>query len=125
MTKSHRADPVRRYLKKRGVRPDLVEGGLPGLVARWQAIVDEVAGGYKLTLDDYLNDMDVRDIIAGALAVAEAKERRTIERPLALADETFLAATNPENTGDPQNPPNPANPSENWWYFRKPRRALS
>jgi hypothetical protein len=119
MTKSHQVDPVRRYLKKRGVRPDLVEGGLPGLIARWQTIVDEVARGYKLTLDDYLNDMDVRDIIAGALAVAEAKERRTIEEPLARADEKFQAATNLEN------PVNPANPPESWWYSRKPRRALS
>jgi hypothetical protein len=125
MTKSDRVDSVRRYLKKRGVRPDLVEGGLPGLVARWQAIVDEVARGYTLTLDDYLNDMDVRDIIAGALVVAGERERRTIEQPLARADEKFQAATNFENPEHPSNPGNPPNPPESWWYSRKPRRALS
>ncbi len=127
------ADAVKRYLRDRGARPDLVEAGLPGLVKRWATIVDEIARGYQLTLDDYLNDMDVRDMIAGALAVAGTKERDALERSLAEADRKLHELTTPSpslwgpaaNIPNQQNPANSANLADRanlrWWYFRKPR----
>jgi hypothetical protein len=129
MTARKPADPVRHYLIERGVRTDLVDDGLAGLVERWARIVEEVARGYQLTLDDYVNDMDIRDIIGGALAVAPPAGREAIEAALASADQKLLAATipspslqnleDPENSWNPENPPSP----DRWWYARRPRRA--
>jgi hypothetical protein len=144
MTAKGSADPVRRYLIERGVRADLVHEGLAGLVDRWTRIVHEVARGYPLTLDDYLNDMDIRDIIAGALVVASQKERQAIRQTLEDADETLRSVTtpspsllrpqSPQNRQNPENPQNLENPEnlqnlENpsiphppWWYSRLPAR---
>jgi len=120
MTAKMPADPVRHYLLERGVRSDLVDGGLAGLVVRWERIADEVARGYQLTLDDYVNDMDVRDIIAGALAVARPDDRQAVEAALAGADQKLLSATIPSpSLQNLENPPN----SARWWYVRRPRRA--
>lgn len=118
-------DKVRRYLLERGVRADLVGGGLTGLVERWTKIVDEISRGYQLTLDDYLNDMDLRDIIAGALAVADQSERDAIHQALETADRTLRSVTMPSSIlRSAANPPNPENP-DRWWYSRLPPRFLS
>lgn len=125
MTAKEPQDAVRRYLIERGVREDLVHEGLPGLVHRWTRIVHEVARGYSLTLDDYLNDMDIRDIIAGALRVADQKARDAIHQSLNDADQTLLSVTIPassvqisENLANPENLPN----LDRWWYSRRPER---
>jgi hypothetical protein len=121
MTVKEPLDPVRRYLMERGVRDDLVHEGLPGLVRRWTRIVHEVARGYSLTLDDYLNDMDIRDIIAGALAVADQKQRDAIHHAVEDADRKFRSMTIASLAENPENPPNP----DRWWYSRRPARFLS
>ena len=111
-------DSVRRYLIERGVRPDLVGGGLTGLVERWTNIVDEISRGYRLTLDDYLNDMDVRDIIAGALTVANPGEHEEVANSLAQADRKLRELTK-ASPSLLENPPS----LERWWYWRRPKKA--
>ena len=65
---------VDRYLTGSGAGTHLLGLGMDGLIARWEAIADEVAAGYRLGLDDYLNDLDLRQILAGAVAaVAETR----------------------------------------------------
>jgi hypothetical protein len=57
-------DPVRAFLVKRGASERLVEGGLNALLDEWDRVVTSIADGYPPdTLDDYLNDMDVRQIL--------------------------------------------------------------
>src|SRR5665213_725625 len=85
-------DPVATYLADRGVSDQLRSAGLRGLVGRWKVIAHDAAH-YDLTIDDWLNDVDLRDIIAGAMDVAPAAERLAIEPELVGADETFRAAT--------------------------------
>jgi ketosteroid isomerase-like protein len=116
-----RRDPIRRYLADRGVRDDLVTDGLDGLVRRWAAIVGEVAHGYELTLDDYRNDMDVRDIIAGVLPLATGTQRQAVEKQLADADRRLRDVTTVSSSlwGDSDADGAAA---ERWWYFRKPRK---
>jgi hypothetical protein len=118
---------VRRYLIERGVRSDLLGGGLTGLVERWTNIVDEIARGYQLTLDDYLNDMDVRDIIAGALTVADPQEREEIASALAHADRKLREVTkaSPSLLEYPTDVPKPTSPPnlDRWWYARRPKNA--
>lgn len=118
MTAKGPVDPVRRYLIERGVRADLVGGGLTGLVGRWTHIVDEVSRGYQLTLDDYLNDMDVRDIIASALTVANPDQHAEVARSLEQADRKLRDVTK-ASPSLLENPPN----LERWWYWRRPKKA--
>ena len=43
------------------------------LLARWKKFVDDVEAGYKLGLDDYRTELDVRSEIAEAKLTAQAQ----------------------------------------------------
>lgn len=113
------SDAVRDYLEKRGCAAHLCEGGLAGLVDRWEAIVEEVRSGYALGLEDYLNDLDLRGILQGALAVAGGAGANRFRQRTAAADSRFLEGTvecRPlwgaarQHAGDAP-----------WWTRRRPR----
>ncbi len=112
---------VRRYLKSRGVAADLIDGGLDAAVDRWDAIARS-ARDYDFTLDDWLNDMDLRDIIEGALAVADEPERQAVLQRLLNADERLKKATVETGSiwGDAMADAASWDPSRTWWYFRRP-----
>ena len=115
-------DPVRAYLEERGVPPELVAGGLDGLVDRWSDIVDEVEDGYPLPLDDYLNDMDLRDVLADALKLASSDVARpTVER-LKLVDARMRAASVVTGClwGEDVEKDDKLDPSRQWWYYQHP-----
>src|SRR5579883_1993029 len=57
-------DQISEYLRVNGYPEHLVRGGSAGLIDRWRRFVEEVEHGYKLGLEDYRNDLDVRGIIA-------------------------------------------------------------
>ncbi len=50
-------------LKQRGVAEYLIGEGREGLIARWRSFVEEVEAGYRVGLDDYRNDLDLREIL--------------------------------------------------------------
>jgi len=52
------------YLRDNGYPEHIVKGGRRGLVERWNKFVEDVKKGYKLGLEDYRNDLDLRGIIA-------------------------------------------------------------
>ena len=108
-------DPVRRYLAERGVSPGVRQRGLRGIVTQWDAIASR-AQRYDLTLDDWLNDLDLRDIIAGAMLVAREDERRDLQSILARADERFRRAT----VESPRPLVAGADRTAQWWYLRHP-----
>jgi hypothetical protein len=55
---------IRHYLKDNGYPAHVVKAGRKGLLKRWNDFVAEVERGYKLGLEDYRNDLDVRSILA-------------------------------------------------------------
>ena len=57
-------DQIAEYLRSNGYPEHLVRGGRAGLIDRWRQFVEEVEKGYKLGLEDYRNDLDLRGIIA-------------------------------------------------------------
>jgi hypothetical protein len=57
-------DPVKRILRERGVAEHVVSDGSEGLLAGWRRFVTQVEQGYPLGLDDYRNDLDVRELIS-------------------------------------------------------------
>jgi hypothetical protein len=73
------------YLRENGYPEHIVRAGRKGLVARWNKFVDEVAKGYKLGLEDYRNDLDLRGIISMA----------GIENDVADADQRLRALLKP------------------------------
>ncbi len=120
MTNSH--DPVQTYLESRGCAPHVVRRGLVGLLDQWNGIVAALARGHDGSLDEWLNDMDLRDILAGALAAAGQRDRKDASLVLDDADERFHAQTRPcpclwgEEIADT----NSWRPEWQWWYFRRP-----
>jgi hypothetical protein len=117
------ADPVRELLARRGCPPHVVEGGLEGLLAHWESVVDEVDAVYALGLDDYLDDMDARQLLAEALAVAPPAARQAIAPRLREADERMqrlVVLAGRCLWGDEQARENGWTPDENWWYFTRP-----
>lgn len=121
-TQQRARDAVGRYLADRGVSAGVRSRGLSGIIAQWEAIARRAAR-YDLTLDDWLNDLDLRDIIAGALAVAPESEPRELHARMDRADDLFRAATVASahslwgTAGDVANGQDPV---RQWWYFRRP-----
>ncbi|MGE3616351.1 MAG: hypothetical protein AB7L66_10810 [Gemmatimonadales bacterium] len=117
-------DRVRQYLRRRGCTPSVVKGGLDGLLSHWESLVAAVEDGYDLTFDDYLNDMDLRDILAGALEVAAADDRAAAERRIEKLDRRFHSLTVECGPiwGETAARENGHDSNDQWWYFRRPKR---
>lgn len=120
------ADPVREYLKEKGCAARVVDRGLQGLVENWEQIVQSVEGGYSLGLDDYLNDMDVRQLIEESLSVATATQRNAVADRIGRADEQMRSLVEPaENClwGEAVAEEEGWTARDNWWYFTRPLNA--
>jgi hypothetical protein len=59
-------DRVKKFLAANGYPQHLVRGGEAGLVRRWREFVEQVETGYKVGLEDYRNDLDIRAILQAA-----------------------------------------------------------
>lgn len=121
-------DPVRDYLREKGCGEHVIEGGLEGLVESWEKTVRQVEEGYSLTLDDYLNDLDARQLIAEALTVASDHQRAAINARLGRADEKMRSLTEPAKVclwGEEVAEEEGWIAEENWWYFARPVKAAA
>ena len=121
------ADPIQTLLRARGCPDRTVEGGLNGLVGQWESVVASITSGYSLGLDDYLHDMDVRQILDEALAMAGPSARRLASR-VAAVDEKLRQLVAPAGRclwGDALAKRNRWSVEKNWWYFTRPREAAS
>lgn len=92
---------------------------LEEMISRWEKTA-KGAATYDLTLDDWLNDLDLREMIArqtseGAVVSASAKSR------LDEADRAFRESTI-EAKGSMWGPTagREHHPTAHWWYFRYP-----
>lgn len=116
-------DPVRRFLEQRGSPEAVVAAGLPGLIADWEGTVAQIEAGYPLGLDDYLNDMDGRQLLAEALAIVPAPERPPAEARVRHADaraRARLRAVRECLWGVRVAASEDWTPEANWWYFAVP-----
>jgi len=117
-------DAVRDLLRRRGAPEHLVEGGLAGLVAEWEKTAQSVATGYPLGLDDYLNDMDLRQLLNDALDCANDIARLRVLERLTRADDLLRAHSVPMQRclwGEAVARYHGWEPERSWWYFRQPR----
>lgn len=116
-------DRIRQYLRRRGCTPSTVKAGLEGLLSHWDSLVAAVEEGYDLTFDDYLADMELRDVLAGALEVATPEDREIAEKTLGELDERFRELTVECSPvfGDKAARESGHDASDQWWFFRRPK----
>ena len=67
-------DELAAYLRENGYPEHIVRAGRAGLIERWRKFVEQVERGYKLGLDDYRNDLDLRGIISLAGLEDQARD---------------------------------------------------
>ena len=119
-------DPIRDYLRHVGASEKVIEWGLEGLVENWEQVVDQVVKGYRLDLDSYLNDLDLRQLIEDVLKVAEASEHTALLERIAAADRRMKAVIKPTREclwGNRVASDQGWTREQNWWYFNRPISA--
>lgn len=100
---------IREYLQDSGYPEHICKAGRAGLFERWAAFVDQVETGYKLGLEDYRNDLDLRGILDLIEATGD---------DLDAVDERYRATlTNTETRVWESGPDDP------WWDFGYPKKA--
>jgi hypothetical protein len=119
-------DPVGEFLRKRGCPEHVSRGGLRGLTENWEEIVRSVEEGYSLGLDDYLNDLDGRQLLEEVLAIASAEDRKAWLRRIHRADKKMKTIVRPAGRclwGDETARQEGWTAEKNWWYFSIPTRS--
>lgn len=105
--------------------PDVAD--LCDLIDQWVAFTTDLEGkGYSFDLDNWLNDVDVRELILEALPMFDREEMGDHALKLDKADETFMTATRDFKRcvwGHGTARKERWTPEKNWWYFRTPRRS--
>ncbi len=119
-------DPVREYLQEKGCGAHIISGGFVGLVENWEKVVASVAQGYRLGLDDFLNDLDARQLLEEALAVALPDEIQEQLARIQAADAQIKSLLLPADEclwGDEVAAEEGWTREQNWWYFGIPSNA--
>ena len=119
-------DPVGEFLRKRGCPEHVIRGGLRGLAESWEEVVRSVEEGYGLGLDDYLNDMDGRQLLDETLAIAPAEVKKTCLKRIRQADSKMQKLVRPAGRclwGDETARQEGWTLKKNWWYFSRPIEA--
>lgn len=119
-------DQAVEFLRRHGCPEHVVRGGLRGLMENWQEVVRSVEEGYSLGLDDYLNDMDGRQLLDEALHVLPAADRKPWLRQIRQADAKMQTLVQPVGRclwGDETAKQEGWTARKNWWYFSRPIRA--
>jgi len=119
------AEEVRDFLRARGCPEPVANAGLAGLIEDWERIAEEIVTGYAVGLDDYLNDMDVRELIAAAIAAVPKVLPPALRRKLDAADQRARSALVPAARclwGPRLAAANAWDAQGHWWYFMKPAR---
>ena len=118
-------DRVTEALRTRGVAERVLKGGLVGLVEAWERFGGELERGYAGNLDQWLNDVDVRDILDTAMRAATDDERRSLRRRVRLADESVRLNLMPSGRclwGAKNAAKHGWSAGRQWWYFLEPKR---
>ena len=106
----------------------------PPNVAELQELIDQWAGfvrdlerqEYTFDLDNWLNDVDVRELILEALPMFSREEMGEHALKLDEADRAFMAATRDFKRcvwGSGTARKEHWDARKNWWYFRTPTRS--
>ena len=104
--------------------PDVAD--LRELIDQWAEFVGSLGTGYSFDLDNWLNDVDVRELILEALPMFSREEMGDHALKLDEADKQFMAGTRDFKRcvwGSGTAKKEKWTAPKNWWYFRTPRRT--
>lgn len=87
------------------------------LIDKWRVFTREVQQGYRFPLNDYTNDLSVRDLLQELLECVSVEVAPKIEARLAASDNSFESSTSEIDT------PLPGQRSARWWH-RVPRTLI-
>lgn len=112
-------DKIKEFLQERACPRKLVEGGLDGLLDAWENLINDIETEYQLSLDDYLDEVDVRQIIE-ELPVplppgSEIRLQHLDSRFKAVTGETRKCVWGKNAAQDEG-----WSEQQNWWYYRVP-----
>lgn len=115
---------MRAYCRRRGYGKHVVEGGINYLMRSWERTAANLAAGRRPpTFDEYLNDMDTRQILFEVIPLATDEEWENIQKTLDQADAIVLANTEPSERciwGEGKAQRDGLKSDTHWWYFRTP-----
>ena len=118
-------DPVLDFLRERGLASEVVAAGAEGLVARWeQAARDAEHDRYPFGIEDWLDELDGRQLLYELVTVVPAALGGALAARLAEADARVLAVTEEAGAclwGDVLARRMGWMPGREWWYWRAPR----
>jgi len=120
------AGPLEEFLREEGASEAVVQGGLEVLLAGWERTVAAVESGYPGDYEDYLGDLDGRQLLAQALERVSKVQVAAVSERLRALDDRMRAATTPVArclwgmiVADEEG----WSPDDNWWYFGRPLRG--
>ena len=105
--------------------PDVAD--LRELIDQWAEFTGDLERkDYSFDLDNWLNDVDVRELILEALPMFSREELGEHALKLDQADKDFMSGTRDLKKcvwGKGTARKEKWTPQKNWWYFRKPVRS--
>ena len=115
-------DEVRTRLQSMGTSEQVIAGGLDGLVSKWEAFAREIEIGYKLDIDSYRNDVDVRQLIGDLITHVPTIPKEKIRR-IHKADDSVRQSSKIAKCiwSDSIARKEGWTAEKNWWYFIIPR----
>ena len=97
------------------------------LIEQWAEFAGDLQrNGYGFDLDNWLNDVDVRELILEALPMFSREELDELALKLDAADQSFLEGTRVFKHcvwGTRTAHKEKWTAKKNWWYFRTPLRS--
>jgi hypothetical protein len=116
-------DSARQYLRDHTYPRHVVDGGLEYLLSGWEIVCESVAHGEIQYQDDYLNDMDGRQILAELRPHLDVEQLREADERIARADALIranLVATTICIWGEENAHKHGYVRERDWWYFHRP-----
>jgi len=117
------AGNLEEFLREEGAPDAVVRGGLEVLLAGWERTVAAVEEGYGGDYEDYLGDLDGRQLLAQALERVTREQAAHFSAQLADLDRRLRAVTTPVERclwGNIVADEEGWSPEDNWWYFVRP-----
>jgi hypothetical protein len=111
------------FLREEGAPDAVVRGGLDVLLVGWERTVEAVEAGYGGDYEDYLGDLDGRQLLAQALERVTREQAAAVAARLVELDRRIRAVTTPVARclwGNIVADEEGWSPEDNWWYFARP-----
>lgn len=107
--------PIEEKLSERALRPM----SLKQLLEVWGSFVGDVETGYRMTIDDYTNDLCVRDLLQEVCHSVAPPLQRKLDAALGPLDARFKGATIPDKDRKLEQF---IKVGDGWWWRRLPAK---